>query len=154
MPRALKWAGGEGRGSQIQIDRIVLNNVKLAVKGVALDPFDAQLQFDRNGRIVRGAAKPRDSKFSIEAFADPTNPPSEGAIAPWVVDIAARNWTPPIGAGISFSMLSGKGIWADNQIVFPTLDANLFEGSGKGNLTITLPGSSLANGQIAVRIHD
>jgi DNA-binding transcriptional ArsR family regulator len=148
LPRALKWAGGEGRGSQIQIDRIVLNNVKLAVKGVALDPFDAQLQFDRNGRIVRGAAKTRDSKFSIEAYAGTTNPPSEGAIAPWVVDVAARNWTPPIGAGISFSMLSGKGIWADNQIVFPDLEAKLFEGSGKGNLTITLPGSSLANGQI------
>ncbi len=148
LPRMLKWANAEGRGNQIEIDRIFLNNVKLDVKGASLDTFDAELKFDRKGRIIRGVAKTRDGKFSIETAVDTTNPVPEGGVAPWVIEVSARNWTPPIGAGIPLAVLSGKGTWADDQIIFPELEAKLLEGSGKGNLKITLPSSPTAKGQI------
>jgi hypothetical protein len=151
LPRALKWADGEGRGSQIEIDRVILTNVKLDVKGVTLEPFDAELKFDRKGKIIRGAARTRDGKWSVETFVDTTNPPPEGGVQPWTVDFAARNWTPPIGPGIAFAVLAGKGSWADNQIVFPEMEAKLLEGSGKGNLKITLPSAAQSKGQLAAQ---
>ena len=147
LPRALKWADPEGRGSQIEIDKIVLNSVKLEVKGITLEPFDAELKLDRKGKISRATAKTRDGKWSLETFVDLTNPPPEGGTQPWVVEFAARNWTPPIGPGIPFAVLSGKGSWSDQQIVFPEIEAKLLEGSATGNLKITLPSSSAATGQ-------
>jgi hypothetical protein len=151
LPRALKWADGEGRGSQIEIDRIVLTNVKLDIKGVALEPFDAELKFDRKGKIIRAAARTRDGKWSVETFAGTSNPPPEGGVLPWTIDFAARNWTPPIGPGIPFAVLAGKGSWADNQIVFPEMEAKLLEGSGKGSLKIMLPSAPESKGQLVAQ---
>jgi hypothetical protein len=151
LPRALKWADAEGRGSQIEIDKIVLNGVKLEVKGLNLEPFDAELKLDRKGKISRASAQTRDGKWSLETFVDLTNPPPEGGVQPWVVDFAARNWTPPLGPGIPFAVLSGKGSWADQEIFFPEVEAKFLEGSGTGNLRITLPSAPTAKGQLLAR---
>jgi hypothetical protein len=148
LPRALKWADAEGRGSQIEIDKIVLNGVKLEVKGLNLEAFDAELKFDRKGKISHASARTRDGKWSLETFVDAANPPPEGGVQPWVVDFAARNWTPPLGPGIPFAVLGGKGSWSDNQIFFPVMEAKLLEGSATGNLRITLPSSPVAKGQL------
>jgi len=151
LPRILKWASAENRGTQVEIDRIVLSNVKLDIKGVPLEAFDAELSFDRNGALVRGSARTRDGKWSIETAVDKVTEVVEGAVRPWTVEIAARNWTPPTGAGIPLAVLSGKGTWADGQMVFPELDAKLLEGSANGKLTISFPPSADPNAVISAQ---
>jgi len=151
LPRALKWVSAENRGTQVEIDRIVLTNVKLDIKGVPLEPFDAELNFDRNGALVRGSARDRGGQWSLETAVDKLAEVADGAARPWTVEIAARNWTPPIGAGIPLAVLSGKGSWTDGQIVFPELEAKLLEGSAKGNLTILIPRGAIPNAVISAR---
>ena len=151
LPRALKWASGENRGSQVEINRILLTNVKLDIKGVALEPFDAELNFDRKGALVRGTARTRDGKWSLETAVDKVAEVVEGTTRPWAVEFAARNWTPPIGARIPFAVLSGKGSWTDGLILFPELDAKLLEGSAKGNLKISMPGGANPNAVITAQ---
>ena len=151
LPRALNWASAENRGTQVEIDRIVLTNVKLDIKGVALAAFDAELNFDRKGALIRGTARTRDGRWSIETAVDKVVEVAEGAVRPWTVEIAARNWTPPIGAGIPLAVLSGKGSWTDGQILFPELDAKLLEGSAKGNLKISFPGGASPNALISAQ---
>ena len=151
LPRALNWVSAENRGTQVEIDRIVLTNVKLDIKGVALEAFDAELNFNRKGALIRGAARTRDGKWSIETAVDKVAEVAEGAARPWTVEIAARNWTPPIGAGIPLAVLSGKGSWTDGQILFPELDAKMLEGSAKGNLKISFPGGASPNAVISAQ---
>jgi len=151
LPRALQWASAENRGTQVEIARIVLTNVKLDIKRVPLEPFDAELNFDRKGALVRGSARARDGKWSLDTAVDKVAEVAEGTVRPWTVEIAARNWTPPIGAGIPLAVLSGKGSWTDGQMVFPELEAKLLEGSAKGNLKISFPGGANPNAVISAQ---
>lgn len=151
LPRALRWADAGGRGNQIEIDKVVLNGVKLEVKGLNLEAFDAELKFDRNGKMSRASARTRDGRWSLETFVDLANPPPEGAGPPWILDFAARNWTPPIGPGIPFAVLSAKGTWTDQQIYFSEIEAKLLEGSATGNLRITLPSAATAKVPLVVQ---
>ncbi len=138
LPRALKWANAEGRGTSIEIGKIILRNVKIDVKGVALEVFDGEIVFNRKGEIIRGSARTRDGKWALDLSPDKTNPPVEGAPLPWVVDFSARNWTPPIGTQISLASLTAKGSWAGDDIIFTGVEAKLLEGSGKGDLRVNL----------------
>lgn len=151
LPRALKWASGENRGTQVEIDRVVLTNVKLDIKGVPLEPFDAELNFDRKGALVRGAARTRDGKWSLDTSIDKVIEVPEGTARPWTVEVAARNWTPPIGVGIPIAVFSGKGSWTEEQILFPEFEAKLLEGSVKGNLKISFPGGVNPNAVISAQ---
>ncbi|MCA3001552.1 MAG: hypothetical protein ACK5RJ_10635 [Burkholderiales bacterium] len=146
LPRALKWADAEGRGSQIEIDKIVLRGLNLDIKGLNLEPFDAELEFDQKGKISRASARTRDGKWSLETSVDLNSRPPEGGIQPWVVDFAARNWTPPLGPGIPFASISGKGSWSGQEIFFPEMEAKLLDGAATGNLRITLPSAPTAKG--------
>ncbi|MCA2997219.1 MAG: hypothetical protein ING75_01315 [Rhodocyclaceae bacterium] len=146
LPRALKWADAEGRGSQIEIDKIVLRGLNLDIKGLNLEAFDAELKFDQKGKISRASARTRDGKWSLETSVDLNSPPPEGGVQPWVVDFAARNWTPPLGPGIPFASISGKGRWSGQEIFFPEMEAKLLDGAATGNLRITLPSAPAAKG--------
>lgn len=146
LPRMLKWANPAERGKQIEIDKLVLRNVKLEVKGVALEVFDADIQFDRSGAITRANLRTRDGKWSLDmalAPIDKANPPPEGTPPVWNLDFAARNWVPPVGA-MSFAVLAGKGTLTGDDIVFPEMEAKMLEGSAKGNLKINIKNGIVA----------
>jgi hypothetical protein len=144
LPRALQWAQSEGRGKSIEIENIVLKNVKTEVKGLALDPFDAELQIDKQGRIVRAAARSRDGKWTLSVFPDRGGGGGAAAAAAmpaamaWIVDFNARNLNLPIGVPLPISDLKAKGTWADGQMNFPQVEFKAFEGGGSGSLKVDL----------------
>jgi hypothetical protein len=138
LPRALKWANSENRGKTIEIDKIILRNIKMDVPGIAMDVFDGELQFDRKGAITRASARTRDGKWTLDISPDKVTPPVEGQAPPWTVDFSARNWTPPIGIGVQLNAFTAKGSWIGDDIIFSGIDAKLLEGAGKGNLKINL----------------
>ncbi len=150
LPRALNWANAANRGTAIEIGKIVLKNVKLEAKGVAIDVFDGELTFNRKGEISRAHAKTRDGKWTLDVSPDKSNPPVSGVAAPWVIDFSARNWTPPIGASIPFLALTAKGVWLGDEMVFTGMEAKLLDGLGKGDLKVNLTNGIAAQADFSI----
>ena len=138
LPRAVKWASAENRGSAIEIGKMDLRNIKIEVKGVTVDVFDGEIAFNRKGEITRAHAKTRDGKWTLDVVPDKTNPVVEGTPVPWEIEFSARNLTPPIGAQVPISSLSAKGLWSGDDMVFTGVEAKLLDGKGKGNVKINL----------------
>ena len=151
LPRAIKWASAQNRGSGIEIDNIVLKNVKIDVRGIAIDPFDGDIAFNKKGEIIRGSARTRDGKWILDVTPDKTTAPVEGQSPPWVIDFAARQWTPPVGVDVQLASLTAKGIWQGDNIIFNGIEAKLLQGAGMGNLSVELRKSSGGSASIAVK---
>ena len=154
LPRALKWANAEGRGKGIEIGKIVLRSVKADVDGVALEVFDAEVKFDKLGKIVRASARAKDGKWNIDV--SPNKPaaddgaPGTSLTDPWAVEFSARGMNLPLGSPIPISNLSAKGTLFDGGMVFPQVDVKFFEGTGSGTLKISWKQGVAFNGELAV----
>jgi hypothetical protein len=138
LPRAIKWASAENRGTDIEIAKIILKNVKIEVRGIAIDNFDGEILFNRKGEITSAKARTRDGKWALDVTPDKSVAVVEGQKSPWIVDFSARGWSPPIGFDVPFASLTAKGIWLGDEIAFSGIEAKLLEGAGKGNLKINM----------------
>ena len=134
LQRASKWADADGRGTGMEIKKLVLKGVKLDIKGLAIEPFDADLTFDKTGKIARAAARARDGKWTLDL--SPAKTAGDGAAAPgdWSVDFSSRALVMPFGAPIQVSIVSAKGTLSGDAVTFPNVEFKVFEGSGTGNL--------------------
>jgi hypothetical protein len=135
LPRALAWANAEGRGKTIEIENILLRNAKVDFKGIAIEPFDADIKFDKAGKIVRVDMRSRDGKWTFTTFPDKTDPAAIAA-GTWVVDFNSRGMNLPMGMPVPFGSLKARGSWTGEEMVFPQVEATLFEGSATGNLRV------------------
>ncbi len=140
LQRALKWADPEGRGKDIEIGKIALRSAKIEVKGVAISDFDADIQFDKSGKIVKGSARARDGKWTLDmapnkaGAGEGTAPAS--ASGEWTVEFSGRSLNLPMGAPLLFNSISAKGVMSGDSMTFPQVDAKLFEGTATGNLRV------------------
>jgi len=137
LSRALNWANPEGRGKGVEIGRIVLKSAKIEVKGVAIADFDADILFDKSGKITKGSARAKDGKWTLDMSPNKASSgDAAGASGGWVVAFSARGMDLPMGAPLPFSALNAKGVWSGDELIFPQVDAQLFEGSATGNLRV------------------
>lgn len=154
LPRALKWADAKGRGNGIEIGKIVLRGVKLNVTGVVLDLFDAELKLDKAGKIVRASARAKDGKWNLDVSPNKdvagAGVPGTAVNDPWSVEFSARGLNLPIGAPLPISNLTAKGTMFDGGMMFPLLEAKLFEGTGSGNLKISWENGVSFKGELGV----
>ena len=154
LPRALKWAEAEGRGKGIEIGKISLRSVKVDISGVSLEVFDADLKLDKTGKIVQVSARSKDGKWNIDVSPNKVVAgdavPGTGVNDPWAIEFSARGMSLPIGTPIPISNLSAKGTMFDGGMVFPQIDAKLFEGTATGNLKISWKQGLSFNGEFGV----
>ncbi len=144
LPRALKWAEAENRGSGVQIGKILLRNAKIEVKGVAIGDFDADIQFDKTGKIVKANARAKDGKWTLDmspnkpdaAQGVPATASGGDSFGEWAVEFTARNLTLPMGVPLLFGAVTAKGTMTAGGMTFPQVEAKLLEGSVTGNLKI------------------
>jgi hypothetical protein len=139
MPRALQWVDAKNRGSGMEIEKITLKNVKLTVPGVAIELFDADLQFDKQGALTRATARGGGGKWNLDVVPFPTVVQGDDVVGPpapkmWTVDFSARGIALPIGTPIPVNSFTAKGTLIGNELLFPQFDAQLLEGSIVGNL--------------------
>ena len=144
LPRALNWAQTENRGNGVQIGKILLRSAKIEVKGVAIGDFDADIYFDKVGKIVRASARAKDGKWTLDMSPNKSES-AEGAagaagagdgFGEWAVDFSARNLVLPIGAALPFGSVTAKGTMSKSGMTFPQVEAKLLEGSVAGSLKI------------------
>jgi AsmA-like C-terminal region len=139
MPRALQWVDAKNRGSGMEIEKITLKNVKLAVPGVAIELFDADLQFDKQGALTRATARGGGGKWNLDVVPVPSVVQGDDVVGPpapkmWIVDFSARGIALPIGTPIPVNSFAAKGTLIGNELLFPQFDAQLLEGSIVGSL--------------------
>jgi hypothetical protein len=119
------WGNPEGKDEIGAVTNIVLNNVRMEVKP-ALDPFTADLQFDRKGEF-RGA--------HVAAPTWTLNlKPGEGGID---LDLDLRNFNIPAPIPVTVSSATLKGKWTGNTIVVPEFDGTAMEGKVNGTLKVS-----------------
>jgi hypothetical protein len=124
--RIPKWGNPEGKADIGAIDSIRLRNVKLDVKP-AIDAFDAQLNFARNGAL-------RQARLNAGTGWSLLLKPVQTGVE---LEFNARNWTLPVGVAIPVSDVSLKGVLAGNEIVVPEFEASTMEGKVNGTLRVT-----------------
>lgn len=135
LVRALKWANAEGRGKNIEINKIMLRGIKLDVKGVAIEEFDADIQFNKAGKIIKAGARARGGKWSFEAR--PSAATEAAAAGEWLVEFTSRGMNMPMGLPLPITGATASGTMStDSGMNFPKVDIKLLEGSATGNLTV------------------
>ncbi|HXZ49845.1 MAG TPA: AsmA-like C-terminal region-containing protein, partial [Usitatibacter sp.] len=118
------WAKTEGKNAAGEIGAIHLRNVKLDVKP-ALDPFDADLIFARDGTMRQAYLRGGGGVWTVLL-----KPTEKG----FDVEFTARNWQLPIGVPVSVSDAEIKGTIEGSQLVVPEFKAHLLEGDVNGTL--------------------
>jgi hypothetical protein len=125
--RITTWGTVEGKSAAGEIAAINLRNVRLDVKP-AVDPFDASLLFNREGRLNSARLSGGAGRWTLAAK------PSDKGLD---LDFSARNWALPVGAAIPVSDVSMKGTLAGNEILVPEFEASALEGKVRGTLRVT-----------------
>jgi hypothetical protein len=118
------WGNPEGKDEIGAVTNIVLNNVKMEVKP-ALDPFTANLTFDKKGEFRAASVAAPSWTLNLR--------PGEGGID---LDLDLRNFNIP-GTPIPVSSASLKGKWSGNSIVVPEFDGVAMEGKVNGTLKVS-----------------
>ncbi len=135
LKRAAEWARSD-RGKAMQIEKVLLRNVKLEVPGIPIDVFDADLDFDSHGALIKVSALQRGGRWTLDLYSDKTVQVEAGAERPWIVDFSSRGMNSPIGMPIAFTDFSAKGVWLNSEINFTKFDARAFEGSASGSIKV------------------
>ena len=141
--------GGEG-GKGDEIGKIALKNVKLEVKGVTIEPFDADFSLDKTGKIVKAGARVRSGKWSLDFLPNKGTAEAPAGEGEWTVDFQASGIALPIGAPLPVTRIAAKGVMAGSSITFPDADAKLFEGTAKGPVKIDFKGGVAVTSEFAV----
>ena len=137
LSRAIQWAQAEGRGKNVQISKILLRNAKIEVKGVVISDFDADIRFSKDGKIIKANARAKDGKWTLDLTPAKENTgDAAGAGGEWAVEFTAHNLALPMGVPLPFSSVTAKGTMSGDGMVFPQVDAKLFEGTATGNVRI------------------
>ncbi len=126
LARVGQWGKLEGRPANVRVDRIVLRDLKLEIKNVNLEAFDADLQFDK-GALKRAAIKSNDGKWRLNAKPDGEN---------WQLEYEARSMTMPIGPAYTIEDVKAKGTlsMANQEIVVPEFGLDTLSGKVSGTL--------------------
>ena len=162
LGRASRWGDPEGRSTSIEISRIVLKNIKLEIKDINLEPFDAGLKFDQAGAITSASLRTRNNKWSVEiaknkpvmtdASVELTS--TTAVVAPvsdYTIEFNAREIIMPVGTPIPINTITAKGVLDKQQIVFAEVNAKLLEGSSTGSLKIDWKQGINASGNFSVQ---
>ena len=74
LVRAANWnaSATPARAKEIEIDLVTLKDVKLTIAGIKIEPFDAEIAYDKAGAIEKTSAKTRDNKWAFSASKNKT----------------------------------------------------------------------------------
>ena len=126
LARVAQWSNPEGRPADVRVERIVLRGLKLDVKDLALEAFDADLKFSK-GVLQRASVKSSDGKWSLDAKPEGDN---------WQLELNARTLVLPVGTPYPLDDVKAKGTLSvsGQEIVVPEFEAGFLNGNVNGSL--------------------
>jgi hypothetical protein len=126
VKRIPAWGAAQDKGKAGEIAEISLHSVKLDVKP-ALDPFNADLRFNRNGTLAQANLRGAGGSWNLAL-----KPSQKG----FDFTLNASNWNLPLGAPIPISDATLNGTLEGSQIVVPEFQAHVLEGNVNGTLRV------------------
>lgn len=150
ISRVGKWGDPSERGKGVEIDKVSLKNVKLDAKGIAIDPFDADLAFDKTGKLIKANAKVRNGKWSLDFAPNKGTADAPAAEGEWSVDASFTGLNLPVGAPIPINRIAGKGTLLGDSMNFPQVEFKGLEGTGTGSVKIDFKGGYVVNSEFSV----
>ncbi len=142
IPRLAGWAQPQAGMQRLQINRVKLSAVTLALRGVELPAFDATVMLDKDGGLQKALL--RDSRVSVELV--PIK--DQGLLQ---ANFSAKSWRLPVGPGMEFSDLSGTAAISRQQVAVTNIDGRVYNGALKGAVTVNWPGALHAEGDFSLK---
>lgn len=113
------------RGEPVLIERVLLQDVTLHHAQLKLPPFDADVELAEGLRLVQAVLESRDGTLRLAIR-------PEGNFT-----FAAKNWTLPAGAPLTFETLSAQGSYKGEQLDVSSIEGLLYGGKVAGRARAT-----------------
>jgi hypothetical protein len=124
-----------------RVERILLSRAELRLPGITLRDLSAEAGLDEDGK-VRSVRVDSGGKLRIDAI--------PGERAAWALQVAARNWTPPLGPKLVFDRIDANVVLDAHGLETRDLTARLYGGRVSGALSIAWSPLWTVAGELAV----
>ena len=108
------WVKPASADQAVHVRRMRLKSVKLALRGLDIELFNADVLFGADGALQRAVLT--DGKLKVELA------PKDKAMR---IAVEARNWKAPLGPAVEFEDLTAEGVIDGQQVVFQAIDGKL-----------------------------
>jgi uncharacterized protein involved in outer membrane biogenesis len=115
--------------SAVRVERVVVVDGELQLRGTTLRDVDAEIWLNDDGRPREMRATSEGGRLRVVA-----RPQPGGAVA---LEIVARAWVPPAGPPILFDRIDASALLTRHGIESRDFRATLYDGSVSGPLTVT-----------------
>ena len=126
----------------VRVERFVLDNATVRLEKGVLGPLDARLELTAAGGLESASLKL--ASGNLKATIVP-----QGKM--FTVDVAAKNWQPPVGPAILFDVLTIKGTATTTTATFDDVQAKLYSGTVSGKLSGQWEKGLAVQGDLTVR---
>ena len=125
LPRVAAWAPSKAGRGGVVVERLQLQKVVLAVKGIQVPAFDADLPLGSDGKITGGTLRLSDGTLRAELDA--------GAET---VEVSGRGFTLPFGPAVVFDEVTASVSVIPDGIKLTGINGQLYGGNAKGSATL------------------
>jgi uncharacterized protein involved in outer membrane biogenesis len=126
----------------VHVEKVKLRAAIIKLEQASFGPFDVDVQLENAQRQGTVALATRDGAFEARII-----PQGER----YAVDVKAKSWTPPVGPPIRFDSLNVKGIATANHADLKDLDAKLYGGTVKGEVSVRWDEGVTLKGRLDVK---
>ena len=114
--------------SQIRVENIHLDNVRVSLGKTVLGPFNVRVRLDRKGEPEEASIVTQDGKLKVVVKIDKSK---------YLIDARAQSWIFPVGLPLLFDELTVKGIATQNDARLSEVSAKLYGGTALGKANIS-----------------
>jgi hypothetical protein len=125
LPRVAAWGPFKAGRGEVVVERLQLQKVVLAGKGIQVPAFDADLPLGSDGKITGGTLRLSDGTLGAELDA--------GAET---VEVSGRGFTLPFGPAVVFDEVTASVNMIPDGIKLTGINGRLYGGNAKGNATL------------------
>lgn len=143
LPRLAALRGSGEPAARARIERVVIEDATLHLRGATMRDVDAELLLGADGRLREIRASSDAGRLRVLA-----RPDANGALA---LEIAARAWTPPAGPPILFQRIDARALLTRNGIESRDLQASLYGGRVHGPVSVSWTPSWAIRGELSVK---
>ena len=126
LPGISGWLGNMQPGA-LQVSKVVLNRINLAVKDMQLPAFDAVINLAEQGKLKHAVVQSTDKKMTATITAQDED---------LQIDITGKNWLLPVGPELMFDEVRGKAVATRHALRFSEFEGRFYGGHVKGAMTL------------------
>ncbi|MBM3343073.1 MAG: hypothetical protein FJY56_13310 [Betaproteobacteria bacterium] len=129
LAQVAKWTRANAQQSQLHVERVKLNAVRVAAPGMKAPPTDIDARFGRGGELTRASVSLQQARAEVT--------PKDQA---WHIEISAGGWKPFIGPAVQFDELEATAMVQGEQATVTAIKGRAGGGEFSGQLKASWSG--------------